>query len=159
LVEVAPEHERRAVAMGLAELIARRDVGHLVGEAQVLEPGRLADMEMIDRMEVVVEARFCDLPCRQPATIGEPAFHQENVETGSPEVSAEDQAVMAGADDDAVIASLKRRRHLPYSQRRVATDSVTCPRNSFARCGRRRPLRGPRRACPLPSPPARRRTC
>ena len=43
LVEVAAEHERGAVEMGLAELVARGDVADLVGEVEILEPGRLAD--------------------------------------------------------------------------------------------------------------------
>ena len=48
LLEIAPEHERRAVEVWLAELVARRNVGDLIGETQVLEPGCFADVEMID---------------------------------------------------------------------------------------------------------------
>jgi hypothetical protein len=48
LVEIAPEHQRGAVAVRLAELVARRDVSDLVVEPQVLEPGSFADMKMID---------------------------------------------------------------------------------------------------------------
>ncbi len=57
LLEIAAEDQRRAVEMRLAELVARRDVGDAVAEVQVLEPRRLADVEMIDRMQVVIEAR------------------------------------------------------------------------------------------------------
>jgi len=57
LLEVAAEDQRRAVEMRLAELVARRDVLDAVGEIEVLEPRRLADVEMIDRMQVVIEAR------------------------------------------------------------------------------------------------------
>ena len=39
LLEIAPEHKRGAVAMGLPEFIARRDVGDLVGEVEVLNQG------------------------------------------------------------------------------------------------------------------------
>src|SRR5260370_42136021 len=48
LLEIAPEHERRAVEVWLPELVAWRNVGDSVGEGQILEPGRLADVEMID---------------------------------------------------------------------------------------------------------------
>src|SRR5262245_12560081 len=61
LVEIAAEHERGPIAMRLAELVARRDVSDLAVKPQVLEPGCLADMEMIDRMQIVMEARRGDL--------------------------------------------------------------------------------------------------
>src|SRR5262249_35754567 len=69
LVEIATKHERSAVAMGLAEFVARGDVSDLVVKAQILEPGRLADMEMIDRMEVVIEARPGALVGGKPAAV------------------------------------------------------------------------------------------
>ena len=56
LFEIAAEHQRPAVAMRLAEFVARRDVGDACRRDQVLEPRRIADVEMIDRMEVVIEA-------------------------------------------------------------------------------------------------------
>src|SRR5262245_58389723 len=46
LLEV--EHEGGTVTMRLAEFVARRDVGHTLAETEVLEPRRLADMEVID---------------------------------------------------------------------------------------------------------------
>ena len=57
LFAVAPEHERRAVAVRLAEFVARRDVGDAVFEAEILEPRRFGNMEMIDGMQIVIEAR------------------------------------------------------------------------------------------------------
>ena len=42
----------------LAEFVARRDIGHAFAEAEVLEPRRLVDMEVIDGMQVVMEAGF-----------------------------------------------------------------------------------------------------
>lgn len=47
--------------MRLAELIAGRDVGDALVQIQILEPGRFADVEMVDRMQIVVEARQRDL--------------------------------------------------------------------------------------------------
>src|SRR4029079_2889079 len=60
LFQVAAENKRRAVEMRLAELVARRDVADAVGEVEVLEPRRLADVEVIDGVQVVVEARRRD---------------------------------------------------------------------------------------------------
>src|SRR5215468_1050231 len=111
LVEITPEHERGAVPMRLPELVARRDVGDLVVQPQVLEPGRLADVEMIDGMQIVIEARLGDLARRKSATVAEPSLDQQNIEASAREIAAEDQAVMAGTDDDAVIVSLQRLRH------------------------------------------------
>ncbi len=46
--EIAPEHQRRAITVRLSELVAGGDVGHALVEAEILEPGRLADVEVID---------------------------------------------------------------------------------------------------------------
>ena len=94
--------------MGLAEFVARRDVGYPRIEPEILEPGRLADVEMIDRVQVVVETRQRHLARAQAAAIGQPPLHQQNVEAGAGEIAAEDQPVMAGADDDAVIGFVER---------------------------------------------------
>jgi hypothetical protein len=40
LFAIAPEHERRPIAMRLAEFVARRDVGDAVFKAEILEPRR-----------------------------------------------------------------------------------------------------------------------
>ena len=101
-----PKIERRAVEMRLAELIARRDVFDAVAEVEILEPRRLADVEMIDRMQVVIEARR-GRPPRSPARRriaggGPPAGCRART---SGEIGAEHQAVVAGADDDAVVGS------------------------------------------------------
>ena len=111
-LEIAPEHQRGAVAVSLAEFVAGRDVGDPIVEAEVPEPRRLADVEMIDRMQVVVEAGLRDFLGRQAAAIGQPPLHHEDVEPGFGEIGSEDQAVMAGADDDAVIAPFQRHRHV-----------------------------------------------
>jgi hypothetical protein len=57
LFEIAAQHECRSIVVSLAELIARRDVSDALVQIQILEPGRFADMEMIDRVQIVVEAR------------------------------------------------------------------------------------------------------
>jgi hypothetical protein len=59
-------------------------------------------------MEIMKEAGLGHLLRGEPAAIAEPAFHHENLEAGFGEIAAEDQAMMAGADDDAVIVSFKR---------------------------------------------------
>ena len=112
LLEIAPEHQRGAVAVSLAELVARRDVGDPVIEAEVPEPRRLADVEMIDRVQVVVEAWLRDFLGCQAAAIGQPPLHHQDVEPGFGEIGSKDQAVVAGADDDAVVASFQRLRHI-----------------------------------------------
>ena len=89
--------------MRLAEFVARRDVGDALVQIQILEPGRLADVEMIDRMQVVIEAGQRHFARAQAAAISEPPVHQEDVEAGAGEIRAKDQPVMAGADDDPVI--------------------------------------------------------
>jgi hypothetical protein len=40
----------------LAEFVARRDVSNAVFEAEILEPRRFGNMEMIDGMQIVIEA-------------------------------------------------------------------------------------------------------
>ena len=104
LLEVAAQHQRGAVEMRLAELVARRDVGHPAIEPEILEPGRLGDVEMVDRMQVVIEARPGHLAGRKPAAIGQAAFDQQDLQARPGEIRAQHQAVVAGADDDAVVA-------------------------------------------------------
>ena len=111
LFEIAPEHQRAAVAVRLAELVARRDVGDAFVRAEILEPRRLADVEMIDRVQVVIEAGQRHLARAQSAAISQPPLDQQDVEPGAGEIGAEDQAVMAGADDDAVIGFFERLGH------------------------------------------------
>ena len=111
LLEIAAEHQRRAVGVRLAELVARRDVGDALVEPEVLEPRRLADVEMIDRVQIVIEARQRHLTRAQAAAIGQPPLDEQYLQARPREISAEDQAVMAGPDDDAVIGFLERLRH------------------------------------------------
>jgi hypothetical protein len=119
LFEIATEHQRGAVAMGLAKLVARRDVGDAVGEAEIVKPRRLGDVEMIDRVQVVIEAGLGGFGRHQPAPIGEPALDQQNFEPGPGQIGAQHHAVLAGPDDDAVIGPVQRMRHrmLPFPHR------------------------------------------
>ena len=110
LLEVAPEHERGAVEVWLAELVAWRDIGDPVGEAQIIEPGCLADVEMIDRMQVMIKARCCHFLGHKGAAVLQAPVHQQNVEAAASEVRAEHKAMVAGADDDPVVAQVQRRR-------------------------------------------------
>ena len=96
--------------MRLAEFIARRDVSHACAQVQILEPRRFADMEMIDRVQIVMEAGQRHFSCAQSAAIGETPLHEQNVEAGAGKIAAEDQPVVAGADDDAVIGFFERLR-------------------------------------------------
>ena len=89
--------------MRLAELIEGRDVGYLFAEPEVLEPRRMRDVEMIDRVAVVIEAGQRRLDGREPAAIHEPALDEQDFEPRACQVSAEDQAVVARADHDAVV--------------------------------------------------------
>ena len=111
LLEIAAEHQRGAVAMRLAELIARGDVGDAIFEAEILEPRRLGNVEMVDRVEVVIEAGRGRLFGHQPAAVFEPAVDQQNAQARFGEIAAEDEAVMAGADDDAVVGLFQRLGH------------------------------------------------
>src|SRR5262245_49983692 len=63
---------------------------------------------MIDRMQVMVEARQGDFARAQSAPIGEPAVDQQNVEPGAGQIGAENKSVVSGADDDAVIGFFQR---------------------------------------------------
>ncbi len=94
--------------MCLAELVAGCDVSDALAQVQILEPGRFADVEMIDRMQIVVEARQRDLARAQSAAIGQSPVDQEDIEAGAGQIAAEDQPVVAGADDDAVVGFFQR---------------------------------------------------
>src|SRR5262249_2128483 len=107
LVEVAPEYEGGAITVRLAEFVARRDVGHTFAETEVLEPRRLADVEVIDGMQVVIEAGFGCLLGAKTAAVVEPTLDNEDVESSLGEIGAEHEAVMAGADDDAIIVAVE----------------------------------------------------
>src|SRR5262249_20819174 len=90
---------------------ARRDVGNALAEVQVLEPRRFADVEMIDGMQVVIEARQRGLLRREPAAILQAAVDQQDVEPASGQIRAEHQAMVAGADDDAVVSPFQALGH------------------------------------------------
>jgi hypothetical protein len=63
---------------------------------------------MIDRVEVVIEARQRHFARAQAATVSESSLHQQDVEAGAGKVASEDQPVVSGADDDAVIGLFQR---------------------------------------------------
>ena len=128
-LQIAAEHQRGAIAMRLAELVPRRDVGDAFVEVQVLEPGRLADVEMIDRMQVVVEARQRDFARAQSAAISEPTVDQQNVEPGAGEITPKDQPVVPGADNDAVIGLFQRlgqRSNFPLKRGPQWASPIDC---------------------------------
>src|SRR5262249_38533372 len=62
-----------------------------------------------------------DLPRAQSAAISQPTVDQQDVEAGARQIAAEDQAVMPGADDDAVVSFFDclGQRSFP---RRTCTD-------------------------------------
>src|SRR5512143_2448258 len=93
--------------MRLTEFVARPDVGDAFVQIPMLKPGSLADVEMIDRMQVVIEARQRHFARAQATAISKPPFYQQNVEASAGEICAEDQPVVPGADDDPVIASFE----------------------------------------------------
>src|SRR5215831_16384188 len=103
--------------MRLTELITRRDVSDALVQIEVLEPGRFADVEMIDRMQVVVEARQRDLARAQSAAIGQPTIDQQDVEAGARQIAAEDQSVVPGADDNAVVGFFDCLGQRPFPRR------------------------------------------
>src|SRR6185436_8769747 len=125
---IAAEDQRRAVEMRLAELVARRDVFDAVAEVPILEPRRLADVEMIDRMQVVVEARRGGLLRHQRAAVLQAAVDEENLEAGFCEIAAEHQPVMPRADDDAVVALFEGGGHYrtPPTARRPWSHHLRC---------------------------------
>src|SRR5262245_57178743 len=94
--------------MRLAEFIARRDVSDAFTQVQILEPGRLADVEVIDGMQVVIEARQRHFARAQAAAVSQAAVHQQDVEARAGEVGAQDQAMVSGTDNDAVIGLIER---------------------------------------------------
>lgn len=103
--------------MRLAELIAPGELIDAVGEAEVVEPGRLGNVEMIDGMQIVVEARQRRFFRAEPSAVFQPAIHEQHVEWLR-HVGAQHEAVMPCANDDAIVGLVQRCRHaidrLPY---------------------------------------------
>src|SRR5690606_22287514 len=109
--EIAPEHQRRAIAVGLRQFVAGRYVFDPASQFEVLEPGRLGDVEVIYRMKVVVEAGLGDLFRHQSAAVLQPAVDEQDIQARLCKVRAQNQSVLAGTDDDAVILPIKSRSH------------------------------------------------
>src|SRR5262249_56166343 len=107
LLEVAPEHEGGAITVRLAEFVARRDIGHAFAEAEVLEPRRLADMEVIDGMQVVIEAGFSHLFGAKTAAVVEPTLDNEDVESTLGKIRAEHEPVMARPNHAPIVVPFK----------------------------------------------------
>jgi hypothetical protein len=107
LFEVTPENEGGAIAMRLAEFVARRDVGYTFAEAEVLEPGRLANVEVIDGVQIVIEAGLGSLLGAKTTAVVQPALDNEDVESSLGEIRAEHEAVMTGSNDDPVVTPLE----------------------------------------------------
>jgi hypothetical protein len=111
LFAVAAEYQSRAVTVRLAELVTRRNVGDTVFKTEVFEPRRLGNVEMIDGMQIVVEARRRHFLGREPAAILQAPVDQQDAQARLRQVAAQNQAVMAGADDDAVVGLFQRLGH------------------------------------------------
>ena len=111
LLEIAPEHQRCPVEMRLTEFIARGDVAHALGKPQIAEPRRLADVEVIDRMQIVIEAgRRCLFGDERAAVLQTPV-DEKNIQSAARQIRAEHEAMVSSADDDPVVIALQRTRH------------------------------------------------
>ena len=66
---------------------------------------------MIDGVEVVIEPGRRGLFGHQAAAIFEAAVDQEHVQSSFGEIAAEDKAMMASADDDAVVGLFQSLGH------------------------------------------------
>ena len=111
LVEVAAEDQRGAVLVGLAEFVWRRDVLDAIPKAQIMEPGGLGNVKVIDGVEVVIEARLCRLLGAEPAAVIEPPLHQQNLQARPRQIAAEHQTMVSRANDDSVVIALKSPGH------------------------------------------------
>src|SRR5262249_20721575 len=141
-LQIAAKDERRAIVVRLAKFVARRDVDHAFVQIQVFEPRSLADVEVIDRMKVVIEPGQRHLARTKATAIGEAPLSQKDAQAGAGEIGAEDQAVMPGADDDAVIGFFQRlgqksnSRQMARSGRAVDCRSFVAPVNGWSCTGR-----------------------
>src|SRR5262249_11707397 len=64
-------------------------------------------MEVIDGMQVVIEAGFSPLFGAKTAAVVEPTLDNEDVESTLGKIRAEHEAVMAGANDDAIVVAFE----------------------------------------------------
>src|SRR5262249_45267780 len=86
-------------------------------------------MEMIDRMQIVVEARQRDFPRAQSAAISKPTIDQQDVETRASQITSKDQPVVSGTDNYAVIGFFERIRQSehPVGGPRSGPSAATLP--------------------------------
>lgn len=137
LFQIAAEDERAAVAMRLTEFVARSDVIHLVAEPEIGEPRRMTDMEMIDRMQVVIEAPFGDFLRAQAAAVLQSPVDEQYVETALRQIRSQDHAVVAGADNDAVVTAIQIACHC-QTPRHFARAGIIPRRRRGDKAARRR---------------------
>src|SRR5262245_24845269 len=64
-------------------------------------------MEVIDGMQVVIEAGFGHLFGAKTAAVVEPTLDNEDVESSLGKIRAEHEAVMAGTNDDAIVVAFE----------------------------------------------------
>jgi hypothetical protein len=71
----------------------------------------MPDMEMIDRVEVVIEAGLRDLLGAQPAAVLQPTVDKKNSEAGLCEIASQNQTMVSRTDDYSVVASFQGAWH------------------------------------------------
>src|SRR5262249_61061584 len=91
------------ISMRLRELRLRVDVRDAFVQLEVSPPRAQCDGEVVDRMQVVQEARPRDAVSRgETAAWLETAFEQQHAEARAGEVVGEDEAVVARSDHNAI---------------------------------------------------------
>src|SRR5262245_2093027 len=121
-------------------------------------------------MQVVIEAGFGHLLGGKTAAVVEPTLDNEHVESSLGEIGAEHEAVMASANDDAIVVAFKgvhvcslvlrlRKNNGYFAQRRADGKHETEPFNAFARPWRAlgQNSHWPTRSPSSPWPPDRRK--
>src|SRR5262249_6588729 len=132
LLEVGPPLERVAASQEEGDVQLRLDVRRAVPlEIQVRVPGGLADRPMEERVHVVEEAgEAWVLDRRKAASRLVPALEAHGPKARPPEVGLQNEAVVAGAEEDAVVVGA----HAPAMGRSASV--------------RRSPARSTRWVCP-----------
>jgi hypothetical protein len=68
-LKIAAEDQCASVHQRHRKLVVRRHVGDTIAQLQVAKPRSVGNVEMIDRMEIVIETGLGDLERREPAAI------------------------------------------------------------------------------------------